>query len=177
MKIVLPILAAISLVVAAAAGAYYYQQQRVDQLTSENQSLRADAESNPSDNDSQQSQDDQTSITAYKSEKGVTVTVTSPTSDQSVTSPLRITGSVPGSWSTEAQFAIRLVDARGNMLAEGPATLQDDWMTDQPVDFNALLTFDAPASQNGTLVLLKSNPSDLPKNDDAVVVPIRFSAN
>lgn len=46
-------------------------------------------------------------------------------------------------------------------------------MTTDFVPFQATLTFET-ASQNGTLVLEKDNPSGEPQNDASLSVPVRF---
>ncbi len=48
-------------------------------------------------------------------------------------------------------------------------------MTAEFVPFRAVLTFAAPATERGTLVLEKDNPSGLPENADELRIPIRFS--
>jgi len=157
-------------------GMYYVQQSTIDDLTAKNKSLTSDIKKLKADNNTQNTSDSdkQTASTTYKSEKGVTVTVATPTNSAKVTSPLTVTGSVPGSWSFEAQFSVRLIDAQGNLLADSPAKLQGDWMTDNLVPFTATLSFGQGASKNGTLVLLKDNPSGLAQNNDSVVIPVTF---
>lgn len=176
MKTFWNILLTVILVSAAATGMYFYQQGTIDDLNVKNKSLTNDVQRLKTDNKtpSTSNSSKQTTSTSYKSEKGVTVTVTAPTSGAKVTSPLTVTGSVPGSWSFEAQFAVRLIDAQGNLLADSPAKLQGDWMTDKLVPFTANLSFGQGASKNGTLVLLKANPSGLDENNDSVVIPVTF---
>ncbi len=52
-------------------------------------------------------------------------------------------------------------------------------MTSEFVPFEAVLKFEKPASikgvvNKGSLILKKDNPSGLPKNDDALEIPILF---
>lgn len=89
-----------------------------------------------------------------------------------VTSPLTITGQARG-WYFEASFPVRLLDSAANEIAITPAQAQGDWMTTGFVPFQATLTFET-ASQNGTLVLEKDNPSGEPQNDASLSVPVRF---
>lgn len=176
MKKLLYVLLTIVLVVAVGVETYVYQQRYIDDLNTKNQALTNDVKKLKSENKTPAASSDskQTPTTTFKSEKGVSVTVTAPASGAKVTSPLTVTGSVPGSWSFEAQFPVRLIDAQGNLLDESPATLQGDWMTDKLVPFTVTLSFGQGASQNGTLVLLKDNPSGLAKNNDSVVIPVTF---
>lgn len=103
------------------------------------------------------------------------VVVESPPPGAAVTSPLTVRGRAQGSWYFEAVFPVRLVDAKGNVLASGPARAQGEWMTPEFVDFAITLTFAAPSdSATGTLVLERSNPSGLPEHAAEVRVPVRF---
>ncbi len=108
------------------------------------------------------------------SEKGKILFVDSPTKEQVVTSPLKITGKAAG-WYFEASFPVELQDKNGNVIAQGPAQAQGDWMTAAYVPFEATLTFTKPADgETGTLILRKDNPSGLPEHDDFVKIPVKF---
>lgn len=99
----------------------------------------------------------------------------SPLANATVNNPLLITGKARGSWFFEASFPIYLLDSHGNMLGQGVAQAQGDWMTSNFVPFKATLTFTADPQiigDAGTLVLQKDNPSGLPENDDALRVPV-----
>ncbi len=176
MKTFWEVLITVVLVSVAATGMYFFQQSTIDDLTAKNKSLTSNIQKLKADSNTKSTSggNKQTATTTYKSEKGVKVTVNAPTSGAKVTSPLTVTGSVPGSWSFEAQFTVRLIDAQGNLLADSPAKLQGDWMTDKLVPFTANLSFGQGASKNGTLVLLKANPSGLDENNDSVVIPVTF---
>ena len=113
-------------------------------------------------------------LTQYTSDKGVMIVVDSPLRNTVVSSPLNITGRVPGNWSFEASFPVRLVDGEGKVLATGTGELQGDWMTEDLVSFKAVLEFDEPASGEGKLILMKDNPSGLPENDDSVSIQVLF---
>lgn len=109
------------------------------------------------------------------------VNVEYPGSDQPVKSPLLVTGRARGYWFFEASFPIRLYDDNGIELAVGIAQAQPDpvtgeinWMTENYVPFEAVLTFAKPVTQRGRLVLEKDNPSGLPENDAQFSVPVFF---
>lgn len=104
------------------------------------------------------------------------ISVTAPASGAAVTSPLLVSGEARGTWYFEADFPLELVDANGALLAQGVAQAQESWMTEDFVPFKATLTFAAPATEGGTLLLRKSNPSGLPENDSELRVPVRFSS-
>ncbi len=111
----------------------------------------------------------------YTSEGGVEITVAAPADGGLVESPLIVSGEVPGSWSFEADFPVELRDSDGEMIAQAPAMLQGDWMTEELVPFEATLEF--PSQQEGsegTLVLIKDNPSDNPDLDDRLEIPVVF---
>ncbi len=99
-----------------------------------------------------------------------------PQQDDVITSPLTIMGEARGNWFFEATFPVVLTDWNGLIIAEGFATAQEDWMTEEFVPFEAELTFtpDTSVSDRGFLILQKSNPSDVPENDDAYEITIYF---
>ena len=113
--------------------------------------------------------------TTHTSLKGVELIVTSPTTNSTITSPLIISGEAPGFWYFEATFPVVLVNWDGLIIAEGYATAQSDWMTEEMVPFTATLEFIQPEyGDTGAFILQRDNPSGLPENDDAVEFPIRF---
>lgn len=114
--------------------------------------------------------------TKFTSKHGSSVTIDTPKSGDEVSSPLKITGVVPGPWSFEANFPVEIVDASHKRVAEGFATVQGDWMTMDPVKFTAELAFKRPKSDTGFVVVHKANPSGDQATDDSVEVPITFGA-
>jgi len=97
------------------------------------------------------------------------------TENQEITSPLIIKGRARGTWFFEASFPIILTNWDGLIIAQGYATAQDDWMTEDFIDFIAELEFEKPNIYNrGSLILKKDNPSGLPEHDDALEIPITF---
>lgn len=101
-----------------------------------------------------------------------------PRPNQTVSSPLVVTGEARGYWFFEADFPVVLVDWDGRIIAEGIATAQDEWMTEEFVPFEAELEFEIPEdiySYNGALILQKDNPSGLPENDDALEIPVTLT--
>jgi hypothetical protein len=110
----------------------------------------------------------------FTSEGGVAITLDD-WSDAPASSPWTVTGEVPGTWSAEANFAVQVTDEAGNVLGQGIAQLEGDWMTEEPVPFSVTLTFDRPAGGSGFLVLVKENLSGLPEHDDSLNIPITFA--
>lgn len=103
------------------------------------------------------------------------IEVESPTINQTVSSPLTITGTARGFWYFEASFPIEIRDSAGVIVANGYAEAQSEWMTEDFVPFIATISFPAQdAGSTGTLILRKDNPSGDPSRDQHVSVPITF---
>ncbi|MBI2484793.1 hypothetical protein HYW18_01430 [Candidatus Uhrbacteria bacterium] len=100
--------------------------------------------------------------------------VLSPKEHTLVKSPLSVMGEARGFWFFEASFPVRIEDGEGNMLGEGIATAQTDWMTEEFVPFFVTIEFDPGEATVGALVLMRDNPSGLPENDAEVRVPVFF---
>ncbi len=107
-------------------------------------------------------------------EKSDLIRIESPKPNQTITSPLIITGEARGTWYFEASFPVSLLDSEGNQVAEGSAQALGEWMTEDFVPFEAELTFTASGTESGTLILEKANPSGLPENADELRIPVRF---
>lgn len=103
------------------------------------------------------------------------IQVTSPTPNMAISKskPLVITGKAVGPWYFEASFPVKLLDSAGNVLAQGPAQAQGDWMVVTFVPFQATLNFTTTAT-SGTLVLQNDNPSGLPENAKSISIPVTF---
>ena len=91
-----------------------------------------------------------------------------------VAAPLEVRGRARGTWFFEGDFPLVLLDGRGNLVAQGFATAQGEWMTTEFVPFSAVLRFESPEPGRGRLILKKDNPSDRRELDDALVVPVVF---
>ena len=103
------------------------------------------------------------------------IVVDSPKSGATIASPLTVTGKARGNWYFEASFPVKLKDAVGTVIAQGPAKAQGDWMTSNFVPFTITLTYPAqPAGSQGTLVLLNDNPSGDPAKQKELDIPVMF---
>jgi hypothetical protein len=99
----------------------------------------------------------------------------SPLPGAPVTSPLTIKGRARGTWFFEGDFPLLLLDAQGQQIGVSYATAKGEWMTENFVDFEGILTFTGSFSgQGGTLVLKKDNPTGLQQFDDAMEIPVYF---
>lgn len=110
-------------------------------------------------------------------EKTDLIRVDNPRPNTEISSPLHVSGQARGYWFFEASFPVRLSDANGVEIARGIAQAQGEWMTEDFVTFEATLQFAKPATSAGTLVLERDNPSGLPENADALMVPVKFDLN
>jgi len=122
-----------------------------------------------------QQKDISADITAHIESKKDLIIVSSPTPQKTITSPVAIQGKARGYWFFEASFPIILTDWDGKIIAEGYATAQSDWMTEDFVPFESTLEFTTPDTYNrGVLILQKANASGLPEHDDALEIPVAF---
>lgn len=112
------------------------------------------------------------------------IRVSTPDLGATIDSPVTITGEARGYWFFEASFPIALVNRSGQTIAEGIATAEGDWMTEDFVPFSATINFRSPYlsgdpqfMSHGAIVLIRDNPSDLPENDDQLFIPIQYAPN
>jgi len=98
-----------------------------------------------------------------------------PTEDTVISSPLTVSGSARGTWYFEGDFPIILTNWDGLIIAEGYASAEGVWMTEEFVPFSGTLEFLTPEyGDRGSLILQKDNPSGLIEHDDAFEIPILF---
>lgn len=103
------------------------------------------------------------------------IRLTNPLPNQSISSPLTVEGEARGTWFFEGDFPVVLTNWDGLIIATGIAQAQGEWMTGDFVPFKATLEFEKPSyKDNGSLILQRNNPSDLPEQDDALEIPILF---
>ena len=103
-------------------------------------------------------------------------TISSPSANIKVVSPLKVTGTVPAGWMFEGVFPIKLVDPNRKLIVQGQAKekVAGGWQSGSPVDFTATLTFKT-SSASGFLILQNDNPSGDPANSKTFEVPVKFS--
>lgn len=114
----------------------------------------------------------------YYSSWAELVTVTSPLPGETVTSPITIAWTAPGYRFFEATAPVVLTDRDGLIIAEGYVTATEEWMTEDIIPFEGVLTYTVDpnwANSNGSLILQKSNPSGLPENNAAVEFMIQLN--
>lgn len=117
-------------------------------------------------------------IQAHIDEHADLILLESPEPLAVVESPLEVTGRARGGWYFEASFPVVLVNWDGLIIAEGYATAEGEWMTEEFVPFRGTLEFETPDyGERGALILQKHNASGLSEHDDALEVPIRFEGD
>jgi hypothetical protein len=101
--------------------------------------------------------------------------VSSPSANTKIVSPLKVTGKVPAGWMNEGVFPIKLMDSKNKILVQGVAKekVAGSWQSGNPVEFITTLVFKT-ATGSGTLVLQNDNPSGLPEKDKIFEIPIKF---
>jgi hypothetical protein len=104
------------------------------------------------------------------------IQITNPRPNQTLTSYTAITGKAQGSWFFEASFPIKLL-VDDKEIATAIATADGDWMTTEFVNFTATLVY-TPTKEirQAKLIFQKDNPSDLPANDNALIMPVTLGA-
>ncbi len=98
------------------------------------------------------------------------LTLNSPSSNQKISSPLSVTVTVDNTntdchWTVfEAQAgSMKLLDEEGTVIGEGVLTTEEDWMTDQPVQYKGTITFTkTPMGKKLELQIHEENPSGKP---------------
>ena len=111
-----------------------------------------------------------------ENEKADLIFLDSPRPNQIIKSPLVVKGQARGFWFFEGDFLVVLTNWDGLIIGQGIAVAQGGWMTEKFVPFQAVIEFETPEyKNNGTLILQKDNPSDLPEHDDALEIPVFFT--
>ncbi len=91
-----------------------------------------------------------------------------------ISSPLKLTGELPGTWYFEAVIGVAVTDARGKVLVEAAGKATREWTTTDYVPFEATLNFAKPTTPTGFVVIKNDNPSGLPENDKMIKIPVKF---
>ncbi|EKE11790.1 MAG: hypothetical protein ACD_15C00026G0009 [uncultured bacterium] len=105
--------------------------------------------------------------------EGINIRVSSPSVNEIVVSPMKISGEAKG-WYFESSFIVKLLDDKGTVLAQGWAKSKGDGSKDVYMPFEAELEFDPKDSKNGNLVFEKSNPSGKPENAGSFSFAVLF---
>lgn len=104
------------------------------------------------------------------------ITVNTPKINDEISSPVTVRGEARGTWFSEGSFVVKLLDANQKELTHENATSTKEWMTEEFIPFQAVLTFDMSNvdTDTGTIILEKDNPSGLPENAGKLEIPVKF---
>lgn len=92
-----------------------------------------------------------------------------------ISSPLEIKGKARGYWYFEASFPVELINSSGEIISQGIATAEEEWMTEDFVPFSLNLEFlGQEENSSGKLIFRKDNPSGLAEYDDFLEIAIFF---
>jgi hypothetical protein len=117
---------------------------------------------------------DRASAKTYLKTPTAEVVVENVAAGQLVRSPLNVKGKARGNWFFEANIPVTLKDQTGKVLTQKGFQAKGDWMTTEFVEFEGTLEFSNPATEFGTLVIAKDNPSGLEQFDKEISIPVRF---
>ena len=109
------------------------------------------------------------------SDKGVELLIVGPQPGDYIESPLIISGEAPGNWFFEATAPVVIVDWDGRIIGEGYIDAQDEWMTEEMVQFLGSVSYELPEdsySSSGTVIFKRANASGLPEHDTTVEIPV-----
>ncbi len=107
----------------------------------------------------------------YKNATKENIRVELPFPGAVVGKPLIVRGEARA-WYFEATFPVEVLLPDGEILAQGYAEAQEDWMRDAFVPFHGEIAIPESYIGNATLILRKSNASGLPEHDASVSFPI-----
>ncbi|MBD3270134.1 hypothetical protein GF376_01260 [Candidatus Peregrinibacteria bacterium] len=98
------------------------------------------------------------------------IKITYPLPGETVSSPLRITGSAESIWFFEASFPVTLKNSQNQIITQSVAQAKENWMQEGMIEFEATLDFDTSEIENSEVILLleNANPSGLPENAKSI---------
>ena len=102
------------------------------------------------------------------------IMIDSPRPQAKVAAPLGISGQARGSWFFEGSLSAEIIDMNETVLGTAELQATSEWMTEDFVPFVGEISFDAPVSTTGTLVIKNANPSGLPENSKELRIPVIF---
>ena len=80
-----------------------------------------------------------------------------------------------GTWFFEGDFPVILFNSQAEKIAASYATAKGEWMTENFVEFEGIISFESSLSgQQGTLILKKDNPTGVAQFDDELKIPVYF---
>ncbi len=108
----------------------------------------------------------------YGTLEDYTIVVVWPLPNAQVGKSFTVQGAARGPWYFEASFPAVVKNAEGDIVGQGIAQAEGEWMTEELVPFVAPVTLPDDAHGVYALVLQKDNPSGLPENEASIEFPI-----
>jgi hypothetical protein len=100
------------------------------------------------------------------------IQVTDPESYSAVEPTFTVSGEARGPWFFEASFPIEIYTLNGELIGQGIATAEGEWMTEELVPFEATVELEPDYAGPVVLTLVRSNASGLPENDARLLIPV-----
>lgn len=91
---------------------------------------------------------------------------------EKVSGVLAVTGSVQGGYFFEANILVNILDSDMKLLKKGNGNAKTEWMTSDPVGFEAILDFTKLPKGPAYIEIHNDNASGLPENDKSILIPI-----
>ncbi len=104
----------------------------------------------------------------------IRVSVNQPELGATISSPVTVTGQAPGGWFFEAVLPISVETVDGEVLAEEIFVTDQNWMTEEAVDFSLEIEFDSTDANLGFIKIIKNDVSEIPRNQHFFYWPIGF---
>ncbi len=109
-----------------------------------------------------------------KLDADIEVSLNQPELGAQIESPVTVQGKAPGTWFFEAALPVEIETAGGQILAEDIFITEQDWMTDELLDFEINLDYSDPEVNFGFIKVIKNDVSDIPRNKHFFYWPVRF---
>lgn len=103
------------------------------------------------------------------------IVIEAPTSGDTVSSPITLTGRARGSWYFEASAPVAVMDATGKIIGNGYITANGEWMTTEFVPFSGTITYENTSNaEGGAIIFMNDNPSGDESRAKYVAIPVYF---
>lgn len=99
--------------------------------------------------------------------------------NQIIKSPLIIKGNSKNVWFgfNGILGTVELISDSGNSFGKSKLNIIGNWMTEDSVEFESIIEFDANSEMKGKLVFKAENPSGEPRNDKSFIIPVQFESD
>lgn len=111
----------------------------------------------------------------YKTKKGVSFELTSPTPNSEVPCEFTLAGKMPREWFFESSFPYSII-IDGREVLTGAAQSKDDYTEQEILTFSEYVVCRESCLGDGEIVLKNANPSGLEENHDEYRFPVKFTS-